>query len=223
MLYNIKRILIVTAICLLAAGGLRLHTQIQRIDERVSYSSVDVVSLIARLKESVVYIEAPEWSGSGVIIGPHRVLTAKHVIEYAGDLTIVTDANEEYEAMTYTVDFDNDCGLLHVKEELNSTVQLGDSNSLQIGEQVLIIGSPFDEQHFNTVTLGIISGLERDIPYFSECKLFTVDAASWGGNSGGPVFNMRGEIVGLLIGGYSGYDNLSVVIPINICKELLID
>jgi len=209
--------------CFLAIGGLRLHTQIEKIDARVSYSSVDVVSLIAQLKESVVYIEASGWSGSGVIIGPHRVLTAKHVIEYAGDLTIVTDANEEYEAMAYTMSFDNDCGLLYVKEELSPLMQLGDSNSLQVGERVLIIGSPYGERFFNTVTLGIVSGLKRSVPFFGECELFTVDAASWGGNSGGPVFNMRGEIVGLLIGGYSGYDNLSVVIPINICKELLID
>ena len=222
MLYNIKRILIVAVICLLTAGGLRLHTQIQRIDAQVSYSSVDVVSLIARLKRSVVYIEAPEWSGSGVIVGPHTILTAKHVVDYAGDITITTDANERYDAINYAVDFDNDCGSLHIKEELGPILQLGDSNDLQIGEQVLIIGSPFGEQHFNTVTLGIISGLERDIPFFGECKLFVVDAASWGGNSGGPVFNMRGEIIGLLIGGMRSYDNFSIVIPINICKELLI-
>lgn len=223
MFYNIRRILIVATMCFLAMGGMRLHTQIQRINARVSYSSVDVVSLIARLKESVIYIEASGWSGSGVIIGPHRVLTAKHVIEYAGDLTIVTDANEKYEAMTYTMSFDNDCGLLHVKEELSPIMQLGDSNSLQIGEQVLIIGSPYGEQFFNTATLGIVSGLKRSISFFGECELFTVDAASWGGNSGGPVFNMRGEIVGLLIGGMYSNDDFSIVIPINICKELLID
>lgn len=223
MLYKVKRILVVAVICLLAAGGLRLHTQIQKIDARVSYSNVDVVSLIAQLKQSVVYVKAPDWNGSGVIIGPHTIATTKHVIEYAGDLIVITDANKQYDVISYAESFDNDCGLLYVTEEIGPVAELGDYNKLQLGQRILIIGSPFNKQHFNTVTFGIVSGLERDIPFFGECKLFTVDAASWSGNSGGPVFDMQGRVVGLLIGGMDSGDNFSVCIPIDEFEVLLYD
>jgi len=223
MLYRIRRILIVAVICLLAAGGLRLHTQIEKIDARVNYSNVDIVNLIARLKKSVVYVEAPSWSGSGVIIGPHTIATAKHVIEYAEELSVVTDANERYDVISYAESFNNDCGLLYIAKEIGPIAKIGDYNKLQLGERVLIVGSPFGSDNFNTVTLGIVSGLERSIPFFGECKLFTVDAASWGGNSGGPVFNMQGQVIGILIGGMDAGDDFSVCLPIGEFEILLYD
>ncbi|GAH50532.1 unnamed protein product, partial [marine sediment metagenome] len=187
--------------------------------------------LIERVSPSVVYVEAIadnyndnyeygyDWSGSGVIIGSHIVLTARHIIEDANSLTITVVDGNTYEAVRWEVDPNNDCGLLFFEEDLGPVIKFADSDKIEIGDRVIIIGSPYGKEFLNTATNGIVSGLDREILFFGEDPMITADAASWPGNSGGPVFDIQGRVIGILVGGTWNGDNFSIVVPINICKE----
>ena len=180
--------------------------------------------LVNKIMSSVVYIEAPgQWSGSGVIVDPHVVLTARHVVKGADKLKIETADGKIYKAINWIEDKDNDCGLIFFdpREKFENVSEFADSDELQIGEVVFTVGSPYGKQLFNTVTLGIISGLDRNISYFGTCGLITSHAAGNPGNSGGPVFDMRGKIIGILVGTKWGSRGLSIIIPSNVCQELL--
>ena len=222
-----KRILIAVIICALALGGIVTYNRVCDVDQQLRYMSLKLVYglpiAIQEVSPSVVYVKAyseyGDWSGSGVIVGPHTVLTAKHVIRDAGDLVITTINGDEYEATSYIVDPNNDCGLLFFEEELGPVVKFADK--LSLGEKVFIVGSPFGYNFFNTVTAGIVSGFGRSVFYFAEDLMITVDAASSPGNSGGPVFNMQGRVIGILVGGKYGNDDFSILISVGTCKRLL--
>lgn len=221
----VRRILSGFVICLLALGGFTLHNKIEDLQWQLDQTNNQIVyglsSVINKVSPSVVYVEvSDEWTGSGVIIGPHIVLTAKHVITDANNLTITTITGDCYKAVDWIVDPNNDCGLLFFEEEFTSIAEFADSNDLFLGEKIFVIGSPYGMDFFNTVTAGIISGLNRSEPFFGKDILMTVDAASNLGNSGGPVFDMRGNIIGIIVGSIWSADNLEILIPANICKQL---
>ena len=205
-----------------------LRYQIARIQRQQEMLVIGVDNplpdLVKKVMPSVVYVEAPGIkSGSGVIVGPHVVLTARHVVQGTFNLEIETADGKIYQAISWVEDKDNDCALIFFdpREEFDNVAEFADSDKLQIGEVTFVVGSPYGKQLFNTVTLGIISGLDRKISYFGTCGLVTSDAAGNPGNSGGPVFNMRGEVIGILVGTKHGSRGLSVIIPSNICRELL--
>lgn len=180
--------------------------------------------LIKKVMPSVVYVRVPErWSGSGVIVGPHTVLIAGHVIKDITELYIETADGKRYNAISWVEDKKNDCGLIFFdpREEFKDISEFADSNLLQVGDIVFTMGSPFGKILFNTVTFGIISGLNRDISYFGDCGLITSDAAGNPGNSGGPVFDMRGKVIGIVVGRRYGSEGLNIIIPSNICQKLL--
>ena len=84
------------------------------------------------------------------------------------------------------------------------------------------MGCPFGHILRFTVTKGIVSGFERDFDgFFGEKLLLQVDAQSWPGNSGGPVYNMNGQIIGILVGGYYGADGVGLCIPVDIISGIL--
>ena len=199
--------------------------KIQRQQE-ILLISVDnpLPALIKIALPSVVYVEVPDVkSGSGVIVGEHTVLTAKHVVTDANTITVETVDGKIYKAIDWVVDEDNDCALIFIDSNkvFDYISEFSDSDKLQMGDVVFTIGSPYGKKLFNTATLGIISGLDRNIPYFGTCKQLTSDAASNPGNSGGPVFDIRGKIVGIVVGGSKGADGLSIIISSNVCQELL--
>lgn len=204
-----------------------IHSRISRIQRQQEMllvsSDNSLQELIKEVMPSVVYVEAPgRWSGSGIIVGPHTVLTAKHVVRDANELCIETVDGKIYEAINWVKDDDNDCGLIFFdpREEFTNITEFADSNELQVGDVVFTMGSPYGRKLFNTVTFGIISGLDRSVPYFGTCGLITSDAAGNPGNSGGPVFNMQGKIVGIIVGTLYGSEGLNIIIPSNICKRL---
>lgn len=225
----IKRILVAVILVVLAIGIYKQQIITNELQNRIDYKSTwQLSNLIARIIPSVVYIkvEANEygyetsWNGSGVIIGPHVVLTAGHVIEDANSLTITTVDGNDYTAVMWVQHPDVDYGFVFFNEELGPVAKFADSDKIEIGDTVVLIGSPFGDTFFNTVTTGIISGLNRDVPYFGKELVLTVDAAANSGNSGGPVFDMRGHIVGIVVGTIWGANDLSILIPANICREL---
>ncbi len=183
--------------------------------------------VINRVMSSVVYVEAPgQWRGSGVIVGPHIVLTARHMVRGVNKLEITTVDGKTYEAIHWVIDRDNDCALIFFdpRWEFKDVAEFADSDKLRIGEPVFAIGSPYGRQLFNTVTLGIISGFDRTILYFGCSGLVTSDTAINPGNSGGPVFNIQGKIIGIAVGmkvSRYGAEGLAVIVSSNVCQELL--
>lgn len=184
-------------------------------------------TLIKKVASSVVYVEATsQRRGSGVIVGPFTVLTAKHIVKDAYELKITTADGKTYKAIKWIVDEDNDCALMFFdsRKIFDNMAEFADSDKLQIGEMVFTIGSPYGKDFFNTVTFGIISGLNRKVPNFGTCELITSDAAINPGNSGGPVFDMQGQIIGIIVGmrvSRYGLEGFSEIIPSNTCQELL--
>jgi S1-C subfamily serine protease len=110
-----------------------------------------------------------------------------------------------------------DVGFIRVEEKVLIPAEFGSIKGCVLGQSVFIIGSPYGKINFNNVTLGIISGLDRDwdeLSYSGEPYgwkvAFTSDAGAHPGNSGGPVFTMDGVVRGLLVGGYSPVLNCSM-------------
>jgi len=96
------------------------------------------------------------------------------------------------------------------------------ANEIEMAEEVVIVGYPWGLQPSSTITQGIVAALNRDIPFFGEKFMLHTDTASWPGNSGSPVFNMNGDVVGILVGGMYGCDNYSLVTPAKLV-ELALD
>ncbi len=136
--------------------------------------------------------------GSGFIVSPKGyILTNEHVVEGSSRIIIGLQSGEKYRGRVIGIDEETDVAVVKIDAPRDlPTVTLGDSNSAQVGDWVLAIGSPFGLDQ--TVTAGIISKKERESPYFSNFQRFLqTDAAINRGNSGGPLVNMRGEVIGI--------------------------
>ena len=179
--------------------------------------------------EADYYGRKVSWQGSGVIIHKNGlILTARHVCEEPGRFMVTLPDGREFVTEKACVSRDYDVGYLKI-EDTNDfpTAKFGDSDKMRLGSRLLAIGSPWGKEHFNSVTLGIISALSRD--YGEECEswgwevLFQTDVAANPGNSGGPVFNTDGKIVGIVVGLYGpgNYAGITYCVPSNVCKKLV--
>ncbi|PYS64372.1 MAG: hypothetical protein DMF76_04845 [Acidobacteria bacterium] len=160
--------------------------------------------------------------GSGFIIDPKGyILTNNHVIEGASRITIGLLSGERFRGKVIGIDKETDLALIKIDADHDLPVmKFGDSNSVQVGDWVLAIGSPFGLDQ--TVTAGIISKKERDSAAFTSFQRFLqTDAAINRGNSGGPLVNMHGEVIGVnsqiatLTGDYNG---IGFALPSNEAK-----
>src|SRR5256712_2261798 len=160
--------------------------------------------------------------GSGFIIDPKGyILTNYHVIDGASRITIGLLNGERFRARAIGVDKETDLAVLKIDSDHELPVmKFGDSNAAQVGDWVLAIGSPFGLDQ--TVTAGIISKKERDSAAFQTFQRFLqTDAAINRGNSGGPLVNMHGEVIGVnsqiatLTGDYNG---IGFALPSNEAK-----
>lgn len=136
--------------------------------------------------------------GSGFIVDAKGyILTNQHVVQGASRITVRLQSGEELPGKVVGMDEETDVAVIKVSASRElPTVKLGDSTSAQVGDWVLAIGSPFGLDQ--TVTAGIISKLQRETPYFTSFQQFLqTDAAINRGNSGGPLVNMRGEVIGI--------------------------
>jgi serine protease Do len=153
--------------------------------------------------------------GSGFIIsGDGTVLTNAHVIEGASEVIVTLTDRREFKARVVGTDKRSDVAVLKVEGSNLPHLAVGDSGKIRVGEWVIAIGSPFNLD--NTVTAGIISAKSRDTGEF--LKLIQSDVAVNPGNSGGPLINMRGEVIGINSQIYSlsgGYIGISFAVPID--------
>jgi len=153
--------------------------------------------------------------GSGFIISDDGyVLTNAHVVEGADEVTVTLTDRREFKAKVLGADRRSDVALLKVAASNLPYLRTGDSSKIRVGEWVIAIGSPFNLD--NTVTAGIISAKSRDTGEY--LPLIQSDVAVNPGNSGGPLINMRGEVIGInsQIATLSGaYNGISFAVPID--------
>jgi serine protease Do len=136
--------------------------------------------------------------GSGFIVSPKGyILTNEHVVEGSNRIIVGLQSGEKFRGTVVGIDEETDVAVVKIDAPRDlPTVTLGDSNAAQVGDWVLAIGSPFGLDQ--TVTAGIISKKERETPFFTNFQRFLqTDAAINRGNSGGPLVNMRGEVIGI--------------------------
>lgn len=166
---------------------------------------------------------SPASVGSGFIISEDGyILTNAHVVEDTETIMIGLRDRRELEAEVVGADPRSDVALLKVDAENLPSVSIGDPNSLQVGQWVMAIGSPFGFDH--TATQGIISGLGRNLPSGNYVPFIQTDAAVNPGNSGGPLFNLEGEVIGINSQIYSrtgGYQGVSFAIPIDVAMDVV--
>ena len=157
--------------------------------------------------------------GSGFIVSPKGyILTNNHVIEDATRIIVGLQSGEKYRGKVVGVDQETDVAVIKIEAPQDlPTVTLGDSNAAQVGDWVLAMGSPFGLDQ--TVTAGIISKKERESPFFTNFQRFLqTDAAINRGNSGGPLVNMRGEVIGMnsqIATSTGDYNGIGFALPAN--------
>jgi serine protease Do len=160
--------------------------------------------------------------GSGFIISADGfILTNAHVVEAADEITVKLNDKREFKAKIIGSDRRTDIALIKIDTAGLPAVKFGDPNKLKVGEWVIAIGSPFGFD--NTVTAGIVSAKGRSLPQENFVPFIQTDAAVNPGNSGGPLFNLRGEVVGINSQIYSrtgGFMGLSFAIPIDVANDI---
>ena len=160
--------------------------------------------------------------GSGFIVSPDGlVLTNAHVVKGASEVIVKLTDRREFRAKVLGSDPKTDVAVLRIDAKNLPTVRLGSTRDLQVGEWVLAIGSPFGFE--NSVTAGVVSAKGRSLPDDSLVPFIQTDVAVNPGNSGGPLFNARGEVVGINSQIYSrsgGYQGVSFSIPIELAAKI---
>ena len=159
--------------------------------------------------------------GSGFIISNDGYLiTNAHVVDGADEVTVKLTDKREYKAKVIGADKRTDVALLKIEAKDLPKVTIGDPEKLKVGEWVVAIGKPFGLE--STMTAGIVSAKGRDLPQENLVPFIQTDAAVNPGNSGGPLFNLRGEVVGInsmIFSRTGGYMGLSFAIPIDLAMN----
>ena len=224
----------------LVRADLQNTQQIAISDQPVSQG----VAVVEKVADSVVSITTQtaqyDWfgrqaissgAGSGVIISKDGyILTNNHVIDGADSVYVTTTDDKEYEANVVATEPDADLALLKVANVTSlRAAELGDANDLQVGQDVYAIGNALG-QYPNSVTKGIISGLGRPITAVSSGlrgnlqefeDLIQTDAAINSGNSGGPLVNADGKVIGINTAVAGQAQNIGFSVPINRAQDLI--
>jgi len=160
--------------------------------------------------------------GSGFIVSDDGyILTNNHVIKDADEIIVRLNDRRELDAKLIGADESSDLALLKVEADDLPTVELGNSDKLDVGEWVVAIGSPFGFDY--SVTAGIVSAKGRSLPNESYVPFIQTDVAINPGNSGGPLFNLDGKVVGINSQIYTrsgGFMGVSFAIPINVAMDV---
>ena len=223
------------------AGGVMLAQQMSLGGE--NYSQEELAVMVEGLRKSstvgiTTSITTNFWgfqttsaaSGSGFIITTNGyILTNYHVIEDSNSITVSMYDGTTYDAALVGYDESNDIAVLKIDAENLTPVVLGDSDAMNVGDSVVAIGNPLGELTFS-LTSGAISAMDREITLSGgiTMDLMQTDCAINSGNSGGALFNMYGEVIGVTNAKYSSsssseasIDNIGFAIPINSVKTIV--
>ncbi len=221
-------------------NGVIIESTGHNIDISNDSNTNSITKVVEVVKDSVVEIKTEsvvtggfyygdyvsEGAGSGVIItADGYIVTNNHVIDGASKITVTLTNTQSYEATLIGKDAQTDLALLKIEESNLKPAILGNSDELKVGEISIAIGNPLGNLG-GTVTDGIISALSREITVDGQkMTLLQTNAAVNPGNSGGGLFNIYGELIGV-VNAKSGGDNvegLGFAIPINIAKKVIED
>jgi serine protease Do len=161
--------------------------------------------------------------GSGFVIASDGlILTNAHVVDGASEVNVKLTDKREFRAKVLGLDKDTDVAVLKVDAKGLPTVKIGDPSRTQVGEWVLAIGAPFGFE--NSATAGVVSARARSLPGEGYVPFLQTDVAVNPGNSGGPLFNLAGEVIGINSQIYSsqggGYMGISFAIPIDVAMNV---
>ncbi len=208
-----------------------LSSPFKSVYEEVSPSVVGIeISTSTRIMNGRISSQS-YFVGSGVVISDDGyVVTNHHVIESAQGVVVI-DGENRYNATLVASDEASDIAVLKVEGLDLPAAKLGDSDELSVGDWALVIGNPIGEAYANTLTVGVISGLDRTVGKSGSTNMIQTDAAINSGNSGGGLFNINGELVGITSmklsnNGYYGYasiESIGFAIPINTIKSITSD
>jgi S1-C subfamily serine protease len=156
------------------------------------------------------------------------IVTNRHVVDdTSADYSVVTNDDEEYKATVLAVDPNKDIAVIKIDGDNYPTLELGDSNSIQIGQTVIAIGNSLGE-FSNTVSRGIVSGLKRDLTAGDRLgqaeklnDIIQTDAAINPGNSGGPLLDINGQVIGINVAIAEGAQNIGFAIPSAQVKKII--
>ncbi len=193
---------------------------------------LDLTEIYQKCAPSVVGIKAgvssvSEYWGTGIIFGEDGyIVTNYHIIDGAQVAAVVTYDETEYEAKLVGYDSDSDLAVLKIDATGLTPAQFGDSSALQVGEAVAAIGNPLGEQFRGTLTDGIISAIDRSVEYEGHTMtLLQTNAAINEGNSGGPLINMYGQVVGItnmkMVSYCSNIEGIGFAIPSQSVKTIV--
>ena len=168
--------------------------------------------------------------GTGFIVDKNGlVITDSHVVDSeSGQYSVILKDGTTYDVNKIHLDRQNDLAILEIAAHDLPTVELGDSDRLQVGQKAIAIGNALG-QFQNTVTVGVVSGLGRSITanggFGTASKFYEnviqTDAAINPGNSGGPLLNISGQVIGINVATSTNASNISFAIPVNILKPTL--
>lgn len=165
------------------------------------------------------------YSGTGIIMtSDGYIITNSHVVSDTDIISVTLQSQKEYEAVLVGEDAQSDLAVLKIEAYGLQAAEFGDSQALEVGDVVAAIGNPF-EQSF-TMTDGIISGINRDVSYNGyQMTLLQTNAAINEGNSGGPLINAYGQVIGIinmkLTSHYSTIEGIGFAIPMSRAKDII--
>ena len=191
----------------------------------------DVRGVVRKCSESVVGIMTETYrnfsqssAGSGFIISENGyIVTNNQVISGGDSITVALENGDNYVAYVIGADEYTDIAVLKIEADGLAAIELGDSDAVEVGEAAVAIGNPTG-QLMGTVTTGVISGVNRNIMVDNNIMtLLQTDAAINAGNSGGPLINERGQVVGVVSAKLSSaaYEGLGFAIPINTVRPIV--
>jgi serine protease Do len=184
----------------LLVSNTEIETAITQTVEKVGPAVVTVIGTVPGQVTFFGRTPDGQSSGSGVIISPDGyIVTNNHVVEGASELSVILSDGTQLPAQLISTDIYADLAVLKADGQMPAVATIGNSDNLKSGETVIAIGSPLGEFR-NTVTVGVISATGRSLDtgdgYFME-DLLQTDAAINQGNSGGPLVNLNGEVIGI--------------------------
>ncbi|MGI6152422.1 MAG: S1C family serine protease [Christensenellaceae bacterium] len=211
-----------------------LDNPVVAVAEDVSESVVGVATYNKELVPGQEAIEQAISAGSGFVISEEGyILTNNHVVSGGNLIRIITHDGTEYTAQLVGKDKDSDLAVLKVEGANLKPVKIGDSNATKVGEMAIAIGNPLGQTLSNTVTVGYVSALSREVLLDGvPTEMMQTDAAINPGNSGGPLVNANGEVIGIttqksIFAGVDVYGNaipsegIGFAIPISNAMELV--
>ena len=175
------------------------------------------ISIETQMASTVLIEVDGRQMGSGFIIAPDLIVTARHIVDREGNYAVLFGDDTRRNVQAIRISETTDCAVLQVsKTGLNPLVL---TTEVEVGRSILVIGSPLALNFFNYVTRGIVSKLNVQEDGLSNNPITMIDAAVNPGNSGGPVFDMRGRVIGIAIARYPHNCGMNFITP---SKDILV-